>query len=97
MKENVNLEENPSAIIGKKKEKQQMDGKVQDLLIEQLEKSKIKRHFEKITSLLGVTRSQYMAIQHFEKFYKSRKNHGIEQMDKNNDLVMVKQLFACWD
>lgn len=33
----------------------------------------------------------------FEKFYKSRKNCGIEQIDKNKYLVIGKELFACWD
>ena len=38
-----------------------------------------------------------MAIQKFEEFYKSRQNCGLDQIDKNKDLVMVKALFACWD
>jgi hypothetical protein len=33
----------------------------------------------------------------FEQFYKNRKNHGLEQMDKNKDLEIGKELFNCWD
>ncbi len=36
-------------------------------------------------------------MQEFEKYYLSRKNLGIEQMEKNQDLVVAKELFACWD
>ena len=50
-----------------------------------------------MTSLLGITRGQYIATQSFERFYKSRQNYGLEQMEKNKDLVMAKELFNCWD
>lgn len=82
MNDNIDLEENTSGII-KKKKKKNMDDKVRDLLVEQMEKSQVKRPFEKMTNLLRVTKHQYLAIQKFEKFYKSRKNQGLKQMDKN--------------
>jgi hypothetical protein len=50
-----------------------------------------------MTELLGVTNEQYIVMQEFEKYYLSRKNLGIEQMEKNQDLVVAKELFACWD
>lgn len=50
-----------------------------------------------MTSLLGINNTQYLAMVNFEQFYKNRKNHGLEQVDKNKDLVIGKELFACWD
>ena len=51
----VDLDEDANGDIMKRR-KRPMDAKVMDLLVQQLDRSKIKRGFEKITSLLGVTR-----------------------------------------
>ena len=67
------------------------------MLLEQLDKSKVKKKFEKMTSLLGVTTRQYNAIVKFERFYKSRQNKGMNQLEKMSDIVLAKELFACWD
>jgi len=50
-----------------------------------------------MTTLLGISTKQYIALQHFENFYKSRKNEGVKQIEKNQDIVEAKELFACWD
>ena len=84
-------------ILSSSKDKPPMDGKVLLILLEQMNKDGAKRNFEKITTLLGLNKQQYLAIQDFEKYYISRKNSGVEATQKNKDLLMVKNLFACWD
>ena len=56
-----------------------------------------KRNFEKITSLLGVTNQQYLTVQRFENFYRSRRNKGLLSIEKNQDVVLAKNLFQVWD
>ena len=56
------IKENPNQIFQKKRKKKKLEGKVEEFLLKQLEKSKIKKPFEKMTNLLGVTTTQYMAI-----------------------------------
>lgn len=97
MKQNIVLKENNKSISKKGMQLEKIDDKLLDILIEQLEKSKVKRNFEKMTTLLGLTQSQWVAVLQFEEFYKSRKNEGLGQIEKNNDLVLAKELFACWD
>ena len=46
----------------KKKPLKKLDPKMEELLIEEMEKSKIKKKFEKITHILGVNTRQYVAI-----------------------------------
>lgn len=55
MDENVIIKENPNQIFQKKRKKKKLEGKVEEFLLKQLEKSKIKKPFEKMTNLLGVT------------------------------------------
>lgn len=80
-----------------KRKKKVLEAKVEELLLEQLDRSKVRKKFEKMTSLLGVTTRQYNAIVKFERFYTSRKNQGMNQLDKMSDIVLAKELFACWD
>lgn len=65
-------------ILSSSKDKPPMDGKVLLILLEQMNKDGAKRNFEKITTLLGLNKQQYLAIQDFEKYYISRKNSGVE-------------------
>lgn len=55
MTDTILLDEDTNGDITKKR-KRVMDTKVVDLMIQQLDRSKVKRAFEKITSLLGVTK-----------------------------------------
>lgn len=71
--------------------------KVEAMLLAQLDQMTKKKAFERMTSLLGITKTQFIALQHFERFYLSRRNHGIKQIEKNQSLVLAKELFACWD
>lgn len=47
--------------------------------------------------MLGITNDQYLAIIEFEKFYKSRQNQGLNQIEKNQDIDLAKKLFTAWD
>lgn len=78
MTDNVIIVENPNAIKSKTRKKIQFEPKVEEMLIKQLDESKIKKNFERMTSLLGINNRQYLAMVNFEQFYKNRKNHGIE-------------------
>ena len=40
-----------------------------------------------MTSLLGITKEQYLTMKHFEKYYVSHQNHGLNQMEKNQELI----------
>ena len=97
MTDNVIIEENPNSLIQERQKKKKMEAKVEEILLRQLEQSLIKKRFERMTSLLGISNKQYLALQSFESFYKSRKNCGLEQMEKNQELGLGKELFACWD
>jgi len=80
-----------------KKKKKVDSEKVEAMLLAQLDQMTKKKAFEKMTSLLGISKTQYIALQHFEKFYITRQNHGINQIEKNQNVVLAKELFACWD
>ena len=97
MTDNVIIEENPNSLIQGRQKKKKMEKKVEEILLRQLEQSLIKKKFERMTTLLGISNKQYLALQNFENFYRSRKNFGLEQMEKNQDMVLGKELFACWD
>jgi Ca2+-binding EF-hand superfamily protein len=97
MAENVIIVENPNSIIQERKKKKKVESKVEEIMLRQLEQSKIKKRFERMTTLLGITNRQYLALQSFERYYKTRQNYGLEQMEKNQDMVLGKELFACWD
>jgi len=56
MKDNIIIKENPMEIF-KKEERRKIEPKVEEILIRQMEQSKIKKPFEKMTSLLGITAS----------------------------------------
>ena len=77
MEDNL-INKDPTFLSKKNKQEDKIDEKLIDILIEQLEKSQIKRKFEKMTSILGITTRQYLAGLRFEEFYKSRKNLGVE-------------------
>lgn len=96
MQVNIIIKENPNQ-VSKKKFKIKIEEKILDILIQQMEGEKIKKPFEKMTSHLGISKTQYIAILHFEEFYKSRKNAGLNLIEKNASLAMAKQLFTCWD
>jgi hypothetical protein len=36
-------------------------------------------------------------MKHFEKYYVSHQNHGLNQMEKNQELIQAKELFNAWD
>ena len=55
MKQNIVLKENNKSISKKGIQLEKVDDKLLEILIEQLEKSKVKRNFEKMTTLLGLT------------------------------------------
>lgn len=50
-----------------------------------------------MTRMLGITNDQYLAVIEFEKFYKSRQNLGLNQIEKNQDIDLAKKLFTAWD
>lgn len=64
---------------------------------QKMDQEKKKLKFEKLTSIFGLTNTQFLALRHFDKFYESRKNQGLEQIEKNQDLMLAKTLFSCWD
>lgn len=78
MNDNVIIVKNPNAIKSQKRKKIEFEPKVEEMLIKQLDESKIKKKFECMTSLLGINNRQYLAMVNFENFYKNRKNHGLE-------------------
>ena len=83
MTDNVIIEENPNSLIQGRQKKKKMEKKVEEILLRQLEQSLIKKKFERMTTLLGISNKQYLTLQNFENFYRSRKNLGLEQMEKN--------------
>lgn len=42
------------------------------MLFKQMEEAKIKKKFELMTSLMGISKTQYLAIVQFEKYYLTR-------------------------
>lgn len=82
----------------KKTKPQNQDGSiVEEMLLLQLDEAKQKKTFEKMSNLLGITMTQYLATVHFEKYYKQQQNLGLNQIEKNQDIKVAKELFACWD
>ena len=55
MNDNVLIVENPNAIKSHKRKKREFEPKVEAMLIKQLDESKIKKKFECMTSLLGIS------------------------------------------
>jgi hypothetical protein len=73
MTDNVIINEDTNNLFATTKKKQvPLDPKVEAILLKNLDKLNEPKHFEKMTSLLGITRGQYIATQSFEQFYKSR-------------------------
>lgn len=72
MTDNVIIEENPNSLIQGRQKKKKMEKKVEEILLRQLEQSLIKKKFERMTTLLGISNKQYLALQNFENFYRSR-------------------------
>lgn len=72
-------------------------GKLQDIRVKQMEEQDKLKPFEKMASLLGITVNQYLAMEEFEKFYKSRQSKGLKGTENNSDVVIAKELFGCWD
>ena len=97
MKDNIVIKEDPSKPAKKEKEKPQLEDKVMQMLVEQIKESKAKRDFERTPALLGMTNEQFLASQEFNNYYRVHQNEGLEQIDKNKDLMLAKDLFACWD
>jgi len=62
-----------------------------------MEDAKVKKKFELMTSLMGISKTQYLAILEFEKFYLNKQNDGIKSLQKRENIETAKQLFACWD
>ena len=62
-----------------------------------MDKLNKQKHFEKMATLLGINRTQFLAIKHFEKFYKTHKNQGFLTVEKNIDIEKAKELFNAWD
>lgn len=73
------------------------DHRAQDANLAALEEAGKRKKYEKITSLLGVTNQQYLTILYFENYYRSRKNQGLRSIEKNQDVVLAKNLFQVWD
>ena len=65
MIENVVIKENPKTLIKKNKAeevlKERRDEKLVAYMVDQMEKGDSKKKFEKLTSLLEITREQYLA------------------------------------
>ena len=55
MTDNVIIEEDPNSIIQARQKKKKMEKKVEDILLRQLEQSQIKKRFERMTTLLGIS------------------------------------------
>lgn len=70
MKDNIIIKQDSSKLMPKKAKVKVIEAKILELLIEQMEAAKEKRDFEKTPSLLGMSNSQFLAIQEFIKFYK---------------------------
>ena len=47
--------------------------------------------------MLGITPMQFVALNEFEKYYRKKKNLGLVQIEKNQDIVIARELFLCWD
>jgi hypothetical protein len=56
-------------------------GKLQDIMIKQMEEQQKLKSFEKMASLLGITANQYLAMDQFEKYYRSRQNYGLRNSE----------------
>lgn len=87
MEENITLiETSHTTKMLKSVKKKKLDPKMEELKIKEMVQDDKKKKFEKTTTLMGVSTKQWVAIQNFEKFYKSRKNKGMGQIEKNKDI-----------
>ena len=72
--------------------------KLEEMLVQQLEKQRKKKPFERMHNLYGLTRPQYIEKTNFDKHYQSRKNHGVAFVEKQKHaLQMAREVFNCWD
>jgi hypothetical protein len=55
MSDNVIIIENLNAIKSHKPKRREYEPKVEEMMIKQMEESKMKKHFEKMTSLLNIS------------------------------------------